>query len=109
MLPRREHLGRHPSIFRSMTGLTVQAFDQMLRGLLTTFHEQRRRRLDRPDRQRAFGGGDDFDPGLTSAKNMDSFICSPPKSALARATESSRHTLPATMPPFNVALVTNPG
>jgi len=46
-----------------MTGLTVAAFDQLLPGLLTAFHDQRRRRLDRPGRRRAFGGGDDFDLG----------------------------------------------
>jgi hypothetical protein len=61
MILRREHLGKHPSVFRAMTGLTVAAFDQMLPELLAAFHAGRRRRLDRPDRQRAFGGGDGFD------------------------------------------------
>lgn len=61
MIFRREHLGKHPAVFRSMTGLTVEAFDGMLPGLLQAFHEDRRRRLDRPDRRRAQGGGDTFD------------------------------------------------
>ena len=61
MILRREHLGRHPSVFRAMTGLTVEAFDRMLPGLLTAFDADRRRRLDRPDRRRAQGGGDTFD------------------------------------------------
>jgi hypothetical protein len=61
MIFRREHLGQHPSVFRSMTGLTVAAFDQLLPELLAAFAADRRRRLDRPDRQRAPGGGDDFD------------------------------------------------
>jgi hypothetical protein len=61
MILRREHLGQHPSVFRSMTGLTVAAFDLLLPQLLTAFAADRRRRLDRPDRQRAVGGGDDFD------------------------------------------------
>jgi DDE superfamily endonuclease/Helix-turn-helix of DDE superfamily endonuclease len=63
MILRREPLGHHPSVFRAMTGLTVADFDQMLPDLLAAFHDQRRRRLDRPDRRRAFGGGDDFDLG----------------------------------------------
>jgi DDE superfamily endonuclease/Helix-turn-helix of DDE superfamily endonuclease len=61
MILRREHLGRRPSVFRSMTGLTVEAFDRMLPGLLGAFAADRRRRLDRPGRRRAVGGGDDFD------------------------------------------------
>jgi DDE superfamily endonuclease/Helix-turn-helix of DDE superfamily endonuclease len=61
MILRREYLRQHPAVFRSMTGLTVEAFDRMLAELLPAFHAQRRQRLDRPDRRRAFGGGDAFD------------------------------------------------
>jgi hypothetical protein len=61
MILRREHLAKHPSVFRAMTGLTVELFNQLLPELLPTFAAQRRQRLDRPGRQRAFGGGDDFD------------------------------------------------
>jgi hypothetical protein len=61
MILRREHLGQHPSVFRALTGLTVEAFDQLLPELLAAFAADRRRRLDRPDRRRAVGGGDDFD------------------------------------------------
>jgi DDE superfamily endonuclease/Helix-turn-helix of DDE superfamily endonuclease len=61
MILRREHLGQHPAVFRSMTGLTAEAFDQLLPELLTAFDADRRRRLDRHDRRRAPGGGDAFD------------------------------------------------
>jgi len=64
MILRREHLGNHPSVFRPMTGLTVAAFDQLLPELRAAFAAARRRRLHRPDRQRAVGGGDDFDLGV---------------------------------------------
>ena len=64
MIFRREYLGRHPAVFRSMTGLTAEAFDRMLPALLQAFHADRRRRLDRPDRRRAYGGGDTFDLGV---------------------------------------------
>jgi hypothetical protein len=61
MILRREHLGQFPAVFRSMTGLTVAAFDALLPELVAGFNADRRRRLDRPDRRRAVGGGDDFD------------------------------------------------
>ncbi len=64
MILRREQLGQHPAVFRSMTGLTVAAFDQLLPELRAAFAADHRRRLDRPDRQRAIGGGDDFDLGV---------------------------------------------
>jgi len=64
MILRREHLGQHPAVFRSMTGLTVEAFDQLLPELRAAFAADRRRRLNRPGRQRAVGGGDDFDLGI---------------------------------------------
>lgn len=64
MIFRREPLGQHPAVFRSMTGLTVAAFDQMLPELLAAFASARRLRLDRPGRRRAVGGGDDFDLGV---------------------------------------------
>jgi hypothetical protein len=47
-----------------MTGLTVEAFNRMLPALRDAFDAARRRRLDRPGRQRALGGGDDFDLGV---------------------------------------------
>lgn len=61
MILRREHLGQHPSVFRAMTGLTVETFDWLLPDLLAAFAAEHRRRLDRPGRRRAVGGGDDFD------------------------------------------------
>src|SRR5262245_59729358 len=61
MILRREHLGQHPSVFRAMTGLSAEAFDEMLPGLLRAFHDDRRRRLEGRGRRRAVGGGDTFD------------------------------------------------
>jgi len=61
MILRREQLGKHPAVFRSMTGLTVAVFDQLLPPLRAAFAADHRRRLDRPGRQRAVGGGDNFD------------------------------------------------
>jgi hypothetical protein len=64
MILRREHVGKHPSVFRSLTGLTVEVFDQLLPELRAAFAAERQRRLDRPNRRRAVGGGDDFDLGV---------------------------------------------
>lgn len=50
-----------PAIFRNLTGITVAVVDQLLDDRRPAFATDRRRRLERPDRQRAFGGGDDFD------------------------------------------------
>jgi DDE superfamily endonuclease len=61
MMLRLSRLRDFPSIFRNLTGLTVAAFDQVLDDLRPAFAADHRRRLDRPDRQRAIGGGDDFD------------------------------------------------
>jgi hypothetical protein len=61
MILRFAQLGRHPAIFRALTGLTVSLFEQWIPQLLAAFDARRRQRLDRPDRQRAFGGGDHFD------------------------------------------------
>lgn len=58
---RLSRLRGFPSIFRNLTGITMTVFDQLLQELRPAFAAQRRRRLDRPDRQRAFGGGDTFD------------------------------------------------
>jgi DDE superfamily endonuclease/Helix-turn-helix of DDE superfamily endonuclease len=70
MILRREHLTKYPTVFRALTGLTPAAFAQMLPELVTTFRLEHRRRLDRPGRLRAIGGGDDFD--LDPA---DQFLC----------------------------------
>jgi len=61
MICRRDALSQHPTVFRALTGLTVTAFQAMLPDLLAAFHKAHHTRLDRPDRQRAGGGGDDFD------------------------------------------------
>jgi DDE superfamily endonuclease/Helix-turn-helix of DDE superfamily endonuclease len=61
MIARLGHLRQHPAVFRHLTGLPVPVFDQLARDLAPAFHADRRRRLDRPDRQRAVGGGGTFD------------------------------------------------
>ena len=68
MIARLDHLRTHPSVFRHLTGLTVAAFDQLAAELVPVLEQAHRATLDRPDRQRAVGGGDTFD--LTTADHL---------------------------------------
>src|SRR4051794_23276937 len=61
LMLRLSRLRSVPAIFRNLTGITLAVFDPLLHDLRPAFHAHRRRRLDGPDRQRAFGGGDDLD------------------------------------------------
>ncbi len=61
MIARLDNLRTQPSVFRHLTGLTVAAFDELAAELAPAVAAARRKRLDRPDRRRAVGGGDVFD------------------------------------------------
>ncbi len=50
-------LARYPKVFLSMTGLQVREFDELQRDIEPRYVEAERRRLQRPNRQRAIGGG----------------------------------------------------
>jgi hypothetical protein len=58
---RLSRLRCHPALFGTLLGISLPLFDQLLDDLRPAFAAARRRRLERPDRCRAFGGGDDFD------------------------------------------------
>jgi len=57
MILRYAHLSRHPAVFQAMTGLTVTAFDNLVADLLPACVTAKQRRLTRPNRRRAIGGG----------------------------------------------------
>jgi hypothetical protein len=57
MLLRSAHLARYPTVFRAMTGLTVAQFDALARDLQPRYAAAEQRRLARPTRRRAIGGG----------------------------------------------------
>lgn len=61
MIARLDNLRKHPSVFRHLTGLTVGAFDELAAEVVPAVEGAHRTKLDRPDRRRAIGGGDDFD------------------------------------------------
>jgi hypothetical protein len=70
MIARYSDLSRHPDVFRSLTGLRVAEFDALAAEVLPRFAADERRRLARPDRRRAIGGGRAF--GL---RPRDQLLC----------------------------------
>jgi hypothetical protein len=65
MIARLANLRAHPVVFKHLTGLTVAAFDELAARVTPAVDGAHRKRLDRPDRQRAVGGGDNFDLATT--------------------------------------------
>src|SRR5262245_13117099 len=61
MIARLDNLRRHPAVFHHLTGITVAVFDGLADEVIPVVEAAHHERLQRPDRQRAIGGGDDFD------------------------------------------------
>jgi len=57
MIMRYRTLSQHPAVFLKMTGLRLGEFDQLVADVLPRFLEAEGKRLERPDRKRAMGGG----------------------------------------------------
>jgi hypothetical protein len=68
MIARLDHLRKHPSVFRHLTGLTVPAFDALAADVVPAVEAAHRQALDRPGRQRAIGAGGEF--GLATADQL---------------------------------------
>lgn len=54
---RVDTLQRKPVVFRALTGVTVEEFREIYEKCLPVWEQLERERLNRPDRQRAIGGG----------------------------------------------------
>ena len=61
MLMRYKYLSKHSTVFRSMTGLSISEFDQMVVEVEPHHEATERERLARPDRIRALGAGHPFE------------------------------------------------
>jgi hypothetical protein len=61
MIFRYHHLRHHPSVFLAVTGLQLHEFEQLVNDMLPIYAAAEQTRLDRADRQRAIGGGRDFE------------------------------------------------
>lgn len=55
------HLIRHPKLFVTMTGLHRNEFDALADEILPLYAQAQRKRLQRPERQRAVGAGHPFE------------------------------------------------
>ena len=71
MIARLENLRQHPAVFGHLTGLTVAAFDELVTAVVPVVEAAHRAKLERPGRQRAVGGGDDFDLSTTDQVGFD--------------------------------------
>src|SRR4028118_2019982 len=61
MLLRYERLKRFPTVFKSMTGLRVPQFDDLITDMRPRLLAAQQTRLSRPTRARAIGAGHPFD------------------------------------------------
>ena len=61
MILHYERLHRYPTVFKSMTGLTIPQFDDLVGDLLPRYRAAELQRLSRPTRQRAIGAGHPFE------------------------------------------------
>ena len=61
MIARLDNLRKHPAVFRHLTGITVAVFDTLAEVVVPAIEATHQKGLERPDRQRAIGGGDHFD------------------------------------------------
>jgi hypothetical protein len=57
MIARYAHLSRYPQVFQAMTGLRLNEFTRLWWDLKALLETERASRLNRPNRQRALGGG----------------------------------------------------
>jgi len=61
MIFRYHHLRHHPSVLLAVTGLRLSEFDHLVSDLLPEYDSAEQERLERADRQRAIGGGRNFE------------------------------------------------
>lgn len=61
MIARLATLRKQPIVFQHLTGLAVTVFDELAAQVVPAVEAAHRKKLARPDRRRAIGGGDDFD------------------------------------------------
>lgn len=61
MALRYHDLSQYQPLFQALTGLGLTKFDEMVETILPCYTAAEKKRLNRPDRQRAVGGGPDFE------------------------------------------------
>jgi hypothetical protein len=61
MVLRYHDLSQNQRLFQVLTGLDLTEFDELVKTILPSHTAAEKKRLNRPDRQRAVGGGPDFE------------------------------------------------
>ena len=61
MVLRYHDLSQNQRLFQALTGLGLTELDELVKTILLCYTAAEKKRLDRPDRQRAVGGGPDFE------------------------------------------------
>ncbi len=61
MILQYRYLSQNKYVFKAMTGLHRAEFDELVQDVLPGYAEAEEKRLSRPDRKRAIGGGPDFE------------------------------------------------
>lgn len=61
MVLRYHDLSQNQPLFQALTGLGLTEFDELVKTILPGYTAAEKKRLNRPDRQRAVGGGPDFE------------------------------------------------
>jgi hypothetical protein len=56
MIARLDHLRKHASVFKHLTGLVVEVFDELAAQVVPAIEAAHKKKLERPGRQRAIGG-----------------------------------------------------
>jgi len=61
MILQYRYLSQNKHVFKAMTGLHRAEFDEVVQDVLPSYAEAEEKRLSRPERKRAIGGGPDFE------------------------------------------------
>lgn len=95
------HLAKYAKVFKSMTGLSISLFDKLEAEIAEKFIEAEEKRLSRPDRERAVGGGREQELAIQDQVLMSVvwLRCYPKQSVLAYLYGVSESSAEPSAPP----------
>jgi len=67
-------LKKKPRAFKSIVGVTIAEFEELYRKFVPLWTESEKKRLDRPDRQRAIGGGHPYTLVLRGYRKIHIYV-----------------------------------
>ncbi len=72
-----EKAKKSPNLFRRLTGISLQEFDELMAVLKKAYPDYERRRLSRREREREIGAGGKFKLSFAREGLYDPFLSSP--------------------------------